>query len=302
VGFMAHRFSGAGLALMTGVLLIRAGNAQPMARPSFEAASIKLSPNCRPSPNAGPLLGRLEFACITPRMLIQAAYGGFTGEKLNARYLDAIGGPGWLDTDWYQISAKAQGKPSVAQMMGPMLQVLLEERFQLKVHIDSKPSIVFALTVSKAGRLRQTKEGSCKAIDLANMPAPDPSAPPPRYCGEPSMYMSPRGLLVLDVPGVTMEEFAGRMLGTYLGRPLIDRPIVDKTGLTGRFDVKLEFARDRSTANQPSGLAGSGPEGIPDEKPSIFGALQQQLGLKLSSDKASIPTIVIDAVSRPTGN
>jgi uncharacterized protein (TIGR03435 family) len=235
-------------------------------------------------------------------MLIQAAYGGFTGEKLNARYLDAIGGPGWLDTDWYRISAKAHGKPSVAQMMGPMLQVLLEERFQLKVHIDSKPSSVFALTVSKAGKLRQTKEGSCKSIDLANVPPPNPSAPPPTYCGEPSMYMSPRGLLVLDVPGVTMEEFAGRMLATYLGRPLIDRPIIDKTGLKGRFDIRLEFARDRSSADPPSGSAGSGPDGIPDERPSIFAALQQQLGLKLSSDKASIPTIVVDSVARPTGN
>src|SRR5688572_9857528 len=108
---MAHRFSCAGLALMTGVLLIRVGDAQSSSRPSFEAASVKLNPNCRQSPNTGPLPGRLEFTCITPRMLTQAAYGGFTGEKLNARYLDAIGGPGWLDTDWYQISAKLMVSP-----------------------------------------------------------------------------------------------------------------------------------------------------------------------------------------------
>ena len=235
-------------------------------------------------------------------MLIQAAYGGFTGEKLNARYLDAIGGPSWLDTDWYQISAKAQGKPSAAQMMGPMLQVLLEDRFQLKVHIESKQSSVYALTVVRAGKLPRTKEGSCEVIDLDNMPVPNPSVPQPKYCGGPSMKMSPGGLLIVDIPGVTMEEFAGRMLGTYLGRPVIDRPVIDKSGLTGRFDVHLEFARDTSAAGQMSGSAGSSTSAISDDKPSIFAALQQQLGLKLSSDKAPVDTIVVDSVSKPTAN
>src|ERR1035441_369909 len=150
-----------GLALTAGFLLVRAGDAQSSPRPTFEVASVKPNPNCRPSPNVGPLPGRLEFACITLRELIKAAYGGFTGEKLNARFLDAVGGPAWLDTEWYQIAAKAEGKPSAAQMMGPMLQVLLEDRFQLKVHIESRQSPVFALTLAKGGKLSPAKEGSC---------------------------------------------------------------------------------------------------------------------------------------------
>ena len=235
-------------------------------------------------------------------MLIQAAYGGFTGEKLDARYLDVVGGPSWLDSDWYQISAKAQGKPSAAQMMGPMLQVLLEDRFQLKVHIESRQSNIFALTVVKPGRLPRTKEGSCEVIDFDKMPAPNPSVPEPKYCGGPSMKMSPGGLLIVEVPGVTMEEFAGRMLATYLGRPIIDRPVIDKTGLTGRFDVHLEFSREASAAGSMSGSAGSGTSTISDDKPSIFVALQEQLGLKLSSDKAPVNVIVVDSVSKASAN
>jgi uncharacterized protein (TIGR03435 family) len=275
---------------MTCLVLIPAGDAQSSPRPTFEVASVKPNPNCRPSPNAGPLPGRLELPCITARMLIQAAYGGFTGEKLNARYLDAVGGPGWLDTEWYQVSAKAQGKPSVAQMMGPMLQALLEDRFQLKAHMESRQSPVYALTVARTGKLVPTKEGTCVAMDLNNMPAPDPSLPAPKYCGGPSMKVSAGGLLVLDVPGVAMEEFAGRLLATYVGRPIIDRPVVDRTGLTGRFDIHLEFARE-ATLSATS-----------DDKPSIFVALTQQLGLKLSSDKAPIDVIVVESVAKPTAN
>jgi len=285
----------AGLALMTGVLFIRASDAQSSPRPTFEVASVKPNPDCRPSPNAGPLQGRLELPCITPRMLIQAAYGGFTGEKLNARYLDVVGGPGWLDTEWYQVAAKAQGKPSAAQMMGPMLQVLLEDRFQLKVHIESRQSPVYALALAKAGKLSPAKEGNCVPIDLNNMPVPDPSVPEPKYCGGPSMKMSAGGLLIAEVPGVTMEEFAGRMLAAYVGRP-----VIDKTGLTGRFDIHLEFARE--TSRQVNGPAGTDVSVTSDDKPSIFVALQQQLGLKLSSDKAPIDLIVIDSVAKPTAN
>jgi len=233
-------------------------------------------------------------------MLIRAAYGGFTGEKLNARYQDVVGGPGWLDTEWYQVSAKAQGKPSAAQMMGPMLQVLLEDRFQLKVHIESRQSPVYALTVAKSGKLPPTKDGSCVPIDVNNMPVPDKSVPQPQYCGSPSMKMSAGGLLIVDVPGVTMEEFAGRMLAAYLGRPIIDRPVIDKTGPGGRFDVHLEFARDTAPAEANGPI---GTDAVPsDNKPSIFAALQEQLGLKLSRDRAPIDVIIVDSVSKPTAN
>lgn len=287
---MGRNVSRAGLALVMGLVLIRVSDAQSSPRPTFEVASVKPNPNCRPSPNAGPLPGRLELPCITTRMLIQAAYGGFSGEKLNARYLDAVGGPGWLDTEWYQVSAKAQGKPTAAQMMGPMLQALLEDRFQLKVRIESRQSPVYALTVSKAGKLPPVKEGSCVLIDLNNIPAPNPSVPAQKYCGNPSMRMSAGGLLVVDVPGVTMEEFAGRLLTTYVGRPIIDRPVIDKTELTGRFDIHLEFARE-ATSSATS-----------EDGPSIFVALQERLGLKLSSDKSAIDVIVVDSVSKPTAN
>ena len=287
---MRDSLSWVSLVLMTGLLLIRAGDAQSSSRPTFEVASVKPSPNCRPTPNAGALPGRLELPCITTRMLIQAAYGGFSGEKLNARYLEAVGGPGWIDNEWYQVSAKAQGNPSASQMMGPMLQALLEDRFQLRVHIEAKQSPIYALTVTKAGKLPLAKDGSCVPIDPNKMSASGPSVPTPKYCGSPSMRMSAGGLLVVEVPGVTMEEFAGRLLTAYVGRPIIDRPVIDKTGLTGRFDIHLEFARE-SLSSATS-----------DDKPSIFVALSEQLGLKLTSGKASVDVIVVDSVMKPTAN
>src|ERR1700730_2554876 len=125
------------LVLVTGVLAVPAGQAQSSPRPLFDVASIKPSPNCRQIPNVGPTPGKLEFDCVTLRMLIRAAYGSFTDNKLNERQLDAAGGPAWLDTEWYQVIAKAEGNPSPVQMMGAMLQTLLEDRFQVKVHLQS---------------------------------------------------------------------------------------------------------------------------------------------------------------------
>ena len=96
-----------------------------------------------------------------------------------------------------------------------------------------------------------------------------------------------------------MEEFAGRMLAMY-----VSQPVIDKTGLTGHFDIHLEFARDTtSAAGQATGPTGNDLSAASsDSKPSIFMALQQQLGLKLSSEKAPIEVIVVDSAAKPSPN
>lgn len=293
---MSRRLLSAGLALGASVLLIRAADAQSSPRPTFEVASVKPNPNCRQVPNAGPSHGRLDLPCITLRMLIRAAYGGFIGERLRARPLEAVGGPGWLDTEWFAVVAKAEGDPSTAEMMGPMLQVLLEERFQLKVRMESKETPVYGLTVVKPGKLSPMKQGSCVPIDWSNLPKSDSSASPRKYCGAATMKMA-HGLSVLDVPGVTMEELTGWVLGSF-----IDRPMVDRTGITGRFDVHLEFAREFPRAAQLNGMPAPDLANAPPDGASIFTALQEQLGLKLAPEKARIDVIVVDSAAKPSEN
>jgi bla regulator protein BlaR1 len=274
-------------------------SAQPAARPSFEVASIKPSPaNCSPGPasNAGPSPGRLELPCATVRSLIRVAYGALKGEQFAARPMQVLGGPAWLDSDRYSISAKAEGRPSAAVMMGPMLQSLLEDRFQLKVHVEAKESPVYALTVAKATpKLTPAKEGACVPLDLNNRDQWGIGGPTP--CGFPRMS-GRDGLTTLEVSGTTMEEFAGRL-------PIFPdpRPVVDRTGLTGRYDIRLSFVRELpGGVIQLNGVNQPAPPPADSAGPSIFTALQEQLGLKLSPDKAPVDVLVIDSVQKPLEN
>jgi uncharacterized protein (TIGR03435 family) len=277
----------AAILFLSGIL-----NAQTPQRPAFEVATIKPSPNCTMSSGA-PTPGRLDIKCTTLRELIKGAYGIFAGEKIASRMLDVVGGPSWLDSDRFDLSAKAEGAAGISKMIGAMLQSLLEERFQLKVHVEPREKPVYILTVAKGtAKLTPSKEGSCVPIDLNNLPKP--GAPPQNFCGMPRTAFK-NGVFSSDVFGATMEEFAGRVLGTQ-----IDRPIVDKTGLTGRFDIHLEFARDMS-AMMLNGNPMPPPPPNDSGAPSIFAAVQQ-LGLKLSPDKAPVDVIVVDSAQKPSEN
>src|SRR5512147_2769678 len=98
-------------------------SAQSQPPPSFEVASIKPSPaNCTiPGDRGGPTPGRLDLPCLPVRSLIRVAYGSLMGNTLAARRMQVLGGPSWLDTDRYDISAKTEGSASVTERLGPML-------------------------------------------------------------------------------------------------------------------------------------------------------------------------------------
>jgi len=276
-------------------------------RPAFEVASVKLNSNCGVGGGvpAGTSPGRLNTTCATLRGLIRMAYGAFAGGSVRPRVAEVLGGPGWLDSDHYEISAKAEGDPPRALMMGPMLQTLLEDRFKVRVHTEFRDTPVYALTVAKGDpKLRPSKEGSCAPMDLTNLPGrvARPGEPIPKYCGTP--YAHGYGLnMISDGYGMTMAEFAGRMLSGFL-----DRPVVDKTGLTGRYDIHLEFVR----GDGPSGSARVNGVYSPDllgdtsgaeaSGPSIFTAMREQLGLRLVPDKSPLEVIVVDNAERPSGN
>ncbi|HVW12143.1 MAG TPA: TIGR03435 family protein, partial [Bryobacteraceae bacterium] len=219
-------------AAIFGVMLPAAAFAQTVPRPTFEAAAIHLVKDCRGDRS---LLspGRLNIPCVSIRALIRSAYGIFGADgKIAPRRLDVIGGPAWLDSELYALDAKAEGAASLDQTAGLMLQSFLEDRCKLKVHREARETPVYALTVAKGGpKLKESTPDSCTVLDL-NHPPTDPQAVP---CGFPVTRIN-NGNLVADARGITMTEFAARALGR------VDRPVVDKTGLTGRYDVHLEYA------------------------------------------------------------
>lgn len=216
------------------------------------------------------------------RQLIQAAYIGFAnGPNPSSKRVQTSGGPGWIDSDLYDIIAKAEGEPPLDQMAGPMLQALLEDRFKLKMHRETREVPVYVLTPGKNGvKPGALKEAaSCVPIDL-NHPEPAPDQPMPNFCDR-QVFSSDGPNRIVDSYGRSMESLAGGLLSNNL-----DRPVIDKTGITGRFDFRLEFARNMADNTGTS----------------IFTALQEQLGLKLTPDKGPVEVLVIDHVEKPSDN
>jgi uncharacterized protein (TIGR03435 family) len=178
------------------------------------------------------------------------------------------GAPEWVTSERYDIAARSEGNPPVSEMPA-LVQGLLEDRFQLKSHWETKDAPVFHLVVSKAGRLRESTPAECA------QPGDSP-------CGS-----------LMNLPG----ETAGRGLtATDLAGNLsffVQASVADRTNLTGRYDVELKWAPE-SQRMQSAGVEPAGP--------SIFTALQEQLGLKLESARGPVRMLVIDHVARPSEN
>jgi uncharacterized protein (TIGR03435 family) len=190
------------------------------------------------------------------------------------------GGPKWLDSDKYLVNAKAEGTPTVATLRGPMLRALLEDRFQLKIHRETREVAVYALTVAKGGpKLVPHRAGNCVDIGLVRpIDGPPPAHIPgerPVICGATDHSEKGAGLFV---KGVTLDYFARY----FLGNTLPDRPVIDRTGIPGLFDIHLDFTPG-------------------DDGSSIFSAVGQ-LGLKVEAAKGPREFWVIDRAERPSEN
>jgi bla regulator protein blaR1 len=287
------------LPVLVGIMNTAAIRAQSRAgTPKFEVASIK--PGCAGSGDTkngkgaggAPSPGRLNL-CRPLAFYIDSAYVMYANGHRNITSPTSApieGGPAWINSDRYQISAKAEGTPSQEMMNGPMLQVLLEDRFKLKIHRETREVAVYELTVAKGGpKMQPLREGSCIPFD--------PTSPPRLASGQ-----RPCGVVGISPPGRSAHyEFPGfslNDLSKFLPR-LLGRPVIDKTGLTGVFDFHLEFALDESTPGVGLRLS---PSDDPIGGPSIFTAVQEQLGLKLGSARGPGEFLVIDHVERPTEN
>jgi uncharacterized protein (TIGR03435 family) len=259
-------------------------------RPGFEVASVKPAADCGNGRlGSPPSPGRLNMQCATLRDLIRAAWDTFAnGPNPQARRIPIQGGPGWVDSERYDIKASAAGGAFLVQMAGPMLQVLLEDRFNLAVHRETRELPVYLLTIAKTG-LKQGafKEVACVPQDLNRLGPPAPEQPAPNICDR-VMMMKNGPNVAVDIYGTSMASLSEGVLSNRL-----DRPVIDKTGLIGRFDFHLEFLPDEhGTPADPVDGAG----------PSIFTAVQEQLGLKLSPAKGPVEVIVVDHAEKPSPN
>ena len=290
--------------------------------PKFDVASIRPCTPAPPGPGGrggvgSPSPGLLNARCVTVESLIRTAYimyadGLNPNPNPNFVYVSIEGGAAWTASDRYDVEAKAEGTPSTQMLEGPMLQALLEERFQVKVHHETKQVPVYDLTVAKSGfKLEPLKDGSCVPFDPTKVPVPTPAefiASRPNFCGRTMFHRSePGGSMKAEFHGMTLAEFA-----RTFGR-VTDRPIIDKTGIAGLFEINLEFAVDQTTpAFLPGGALRGDPPRLQDfaqpplpDAPagaSIVTAIQEQLGLKLEPAKGPGEFLVIDHAERPSEN
>jgi uncharacterized protein (TIGR03435 family) len=253
----------------------------------FEVATIRLNKACvngagleHHSP------GRFAVECVSLRDYVRGAYGSYGfGRNPNVRPPKVLGGPDWVDTDRYDIVAKAPADAGLDEMYGPMLRALLEDRFGVKIHSEIRELPVYALTATRGGaKLTPSKPGSCVAID----PKTVLKAPPgTNYCGR--FEMKRGAVWIANAKGMTIAEFASRVF-----RDTLNRPVIDRTSIAGLFDIHLEFS-DPENSVELSGNADNAA-------PSVFTAIQEQLGLKLSPDKGPVEVFVIDHVEKPSAN
>jgi uncharacterized protein (TIGR03435 family) len=303
------------LALLVAIGVIRLPaiwcQGQFAAGPQFEVASLKPNNGCENIPHVGnfsPSPGRLKMPCVTLQSLIQTAYGTFgDGVSVNTQPLHIEGGPPWMESEHYSLLAKSDGPVRTEFLAGPMLQSFLEERFRLKSHREAREMAVYAMTVGKGGLTVQAlAEGACTPLDLTHPPAPPKLGDsPPNLCGVMMMGRTAKGDMMIEVRGSTMTQFAQRLSGR------VDRTVVDKTGIAGKFNFHLEFTPDPYVGGQalpgvrggdPNGAASPNPSPPTDAGPTIFAALQEQIGLKLSHDRGTVSFLIIDHVERPTAN
>ncbi len=275
--------------------------AQPATRPRFDVVSIK---PCKAGVTSGLQVlggdsspGRLRIGCgilaDTDNIgLIQVAYNRYASGRLTSMKVIPIeGGPDWIHSERYEIDAKSDGHPSILMMEGPMMQTILEDRFNLRLHRETRQGPVYELALGKGSpKLKPLQDGSCTPVVTGS---PLPLLQDGQHlCRN---MVSPHGSV--DIEGGTLSTLAD-LLGM-----VVDRPVIDKTGITSYFEIHLVFSADESAPPQPAPADPGAPATVraPDA-PGIFHAIQEQLGLRLVPAKGPVDVLVIDHIERPSEN
>jgi uncharacterized protein (TIGR03435 family) len=246
------------------------------ARPEFDVASLKPNTSGMPGYAVRVLPAGLTARNITLKRLIAIGYG-VTDYQI-------FGSLPWLESAGFDLEARSAG-PTDLSHVRPMVQSLLDDRFKLKIHRESKELPIYSLTLARSGSklgagLVESAAGACGPV---NAEAPPLAAACGTVSPGPGRIWGQRGRI---------SQLADR-LSTILGRT-----VVDKTGLTGVYDIQLTYTPDPSMSPQlPPGLPASDVPG-----PSLFTAMQEQLGLKLTAGKGPVDVIVVDSAEKPDGN
>jgi bla regulator protein BlaR1 len=260
----------------------------PAPRPTFEVASVKLNKSDGPMGvrrfDLGQPGGYVTMTNCTLRILIANAYLSTVG--LDVRYRIS-GVPSWIESESFDIAARADGNPTLEQKK-LMLQSLLADRFKLTMHHETRQLAVYALVLANAGnagpRLIPHRDDT-KCFDSSG------SAQPPCDFG---LYVNRSGGdSVVKQQNLPLERFAG-LLTVFVGRPVLDR-----TGLSGKFDFTFEFAAQPSAQPGPESAE---PQPDPTAAPALPTALREQLGLKLKPTTGPVDVLVVDHVEEPSPN
>ena len=261
--------------------------------PTFEVASIKQNTSGDGNQMIQMQPGnRIKVTNIPPRFLVTMAY--------QLQQFQLVGGPSWMTSDHYDIVAKVAGEPAafVPGQPNPMtlaMRTLLADRFKLKLHKETRELDVYNLVMLKPGMpgpALKPASTDCAAQAAARRGGPPPGGGPPGPPGPNDPF--PCGLM--GMPGMIRMGGAPITQLTTMLTNQTGRMVIDKTNLSGNWDLMIKFQFE-GRGGQPL------PPGVPapdPDAPTIYTAIQEQLGLKLESAKAPVEVTVIDSIERPT--
>jgi uncharacterized protein (TIGR03435 family) len=241
------------------------GSGQEAPRPAFEVVSVKPAPPESRRMGIGLFTypgGRIHATNYTLRQLIHDAY--------NIDTYRILGGPHWIDEDRFEVEAKPSNSSDLSKWapesfksppnaeMRLMLQTLLAERFHLNVHSETRKESIYVLVVAKGGpRLKQ----------------------PASTTAQPFVSFLPNGL---DGQNATVDQLVDRLAR------ILERPVLNRTGIQGNFDFRIEYPPEDMANNE--------------DKTLLLSAIQEQAGLKLETEPGSVDVLVIDSAQKPSGN
>jgi uncharacterized protein (TIGR03435 family) len=298
-------------------------NAQDSAPVPYVASVKKNAGGFGAQMRIGP--GMISANGVPVRLLMRQAFGQLQDFQL-------VGGPAWLNSDRFDIEAKIEGGgPMSPQLIQSVLRQILEERFSLKTHRETRELPIYALMLARSdGRLGPNIKPSsdeCTTLMSSRGRGPAPGGAPadgragfavtrggpdgrggpgPGRGGGPAPFdfdaapvcgQRGGGFGRLRAGGTTMADFATMISGTA------QRVVIDKTGLTGYYDIALTYtpAADQLPQGAPPPGAPAPPPIDPDG-PTFFTAIQEQLGLKLDNQRGPVDVVVIDSINQPTEN
>jgi uncharacterized protein (TIGR03435 family) len=276
-----------GVTLAAGLAILRAQTPNPP--PTFDVAAIKQNKSGENNGRFGGPASRFTATNVPVLQFVLFAY--------QVQSFQVEGGPDWIRTDRYDINARAEGNFPAATISGPdprrqMMKALLADRFKLAAHIESKERPIYSLVTARPDKTLGPKLSvattDCVALGEALRRGQAPATPPRTPTGDNDCGISlPPGKIAFGTQ--PLAQVAAALAG------LLQRGIVDRTGLAGNYSGSVTYTPDTAPRDGPPDLPAGDASGV-----SLFTAIQEQLGLKLEPGRGPVDVLVIDRIERPT--